>query len=109
MQETASFVRALVRHRPLICSSVPPNKTFICILKLIHNLKQEERDFNTSQSTKNTCLISAQLCAASKVKKKNIYTVFDNVFNACHLCQNVFLKTALKNTLLLKLFFYFAA
>lgn len=55
------------------------------------------------------CLISAQLCAASKVKKKNIYTVFDNVFNACHLCQNVFLKTALKNTLLLKLFFYFAA
>lgn len=55
------------------------------------------------------CLISAQLCAASKVKKKNIYTVFDNVFNARHLCQNVFLKTALKNTLLLKLFFYFAA
>lgn len=42
MQETASFVSRLVKHRPQLSSSTPPNKSFICILKLIHNLNQEE-------------------------------------------------------------------
>lgn len=43
MQETASFVSGLVRRRPQLSFSAPPNKSFICILKVIHNLKQKER------------------------------------------------------------------
>lgn len=53
MQETASFVSGLVRHRPQLSFSEPPNKSFIRILKLIHNLKQEERDFYINPLTKN--------------------------------------------------------
>lgn len=52
MQETASFVSGPVRHRPRHSSSAPPNKSFISILKVIHNLKQEERDFNTKPLNK---------------------------------------------------------
>lgn len=43
MQETAPFVSGPVRHRPRLSSSEPHNKSFICILKLIHNLGQEGR------------------------------------------------------------------
>lgn len=77
MQETASFVSRLVRQRPRLSSSAPRNKSFIWILKLIHNLKQEERDFYTNQPTKNIWVwFSTKLCMVSKVKFFHHVSIF---------------------------------
>lgn len=65
MQETAPFVSGLVRRRPRLSSSAPPNKSFICILKLIHNLKQKERHFKTEQQSTYSCLCLLELFVMS--------------------------------------------
>lgn len=83
MQETAPFVSRLVRHRPQRSSSTPPNKSFICILKLIHNLKQEERDFYTNQTTKTR----APDFPLSSSLRFDIYQKWERFFDLADVCM----------------------
>lgn len=81
MQETASFVSGPVGHRPRHSSSAPPNKSFISILKLIHNLKQEERDFNTKPLNKKHMRLIFFNCAVQS--RRGNSSVFTSRYSEC--------------------------
>jgi hypothetical protein len=51
------FVSRPVRQTPPLSYTAPPNKSFICILKLIHNLEQEEKDFYTKPGQQKTYVV----------------------------------------------------